>query len=66
MERVDRQSRREAAGRSDAALCRTLDAQAQQVTMKYERPSFAVIGESSRAAQDAYRYGYDAIDWSQP
>lgn len=56
MDNTDRQARREAGGRSDAAP-------RPQAQMKYERPSFAVIGESSRLAQDAYRQGYDAIDW---
>lgn len=39
------------------------DLQAQDRTPKSARPHFAVVGEGSRASQEAYRRGYDAIVW---
>ena len=41
------------------------DAQAKDNTMKYERPSFTVVGEGSKAAQKNYRDNYPNIDWSK-
>lgn len=41
-----------------AALHRSFDLSAQDNHMKYERPSFAVV-----TASDAFRKGYDDIDW---
>lgn len=40
------------------------DLQAQDRTAKFERPSFIVVGEGSREANDSYSLGYDRIDWS--
>ena len=39
------------------------DLSAQDNHAKYERPSFTVVGEGSRAANDTYRDNYDKIDW---
>ena len=41
------------------------DLSAQDNHMKYERPSFTVVGEGSKAAIDNYRENYDKIDWSK-
>ena len=38
---------------------REFDLSAQDIHMKYERPSFAVV-----TASDAFRAGYDQIRWS--
>ena len=35
------------------------DKSAQDVHMKYERPQFAVVGEGTKASQDAYREGWE-------
>ena len=35
------------------------DKSAQDVHMKYERPSFSVVGEGTKSAQDAYREGWE-------
>jgi hypothetical protein len=40
------------------------DEQAKDNTMKYERPSFSVVGECSKSADDNYRRNYPNIDWS--
>lgn len=50
----------------DAALAARhagFDRAAQDHTMKYERPQFAVVGEGTRDAQDRYRRNYALIDW---
>lgn len=39
---------------------RMFDLQAQDNTMKYERPQFAVV-----TATEAFREGYEKIDWSK-
>ena len=36
---------------------------AQDNHMKYERPSFTVVGEGTKSANDNYRDNYDKIDW---
>lgn len=38
---------------------------AQDTTMKYERRSFAVVGEGSQSALSAYRTNYDLITWGE-
>lgn len=43
---------------------REWDLRAQDNTMKYERPQFAVVGEGSLTAQENYRTNYDRIRWS--
>ena len=35
------------------------DLKAKDHTMKYERPKFAVVGEGTKSAQDAYREGWE-------
>ena len=40
------------------------DAQAQDVHQKHERPRFAVVGEGTRSANEAYRRGYEQINWN--
>ena len=35
------------------------DKSAKDVHMKYERPQFAVVGEGTKSAQDAYREGWE-------
>ena len=57
--------RRRAQDARDAALHRQFDLQAQDNTMKYERPVFSVVGEGSRTANDNFRSNYDRIDWSR-
>jgi hypothetical protein len=41
------------------------DRSAQDHHMKYERPSFSVVGEGTRQAQTAFARGYARIDWSK-
>ena len=41
------------------------DRAVQDNTMKYERPSFAVVGEGTKSAREKYEAGYAAIDWSR-
>ena len=51
---------------SDTAMAEQhamFDAQAQDVHQKYERPHFAVVGEGTQSAQEAYRRGYEQINW---
>ena len=38
---------------------------AQDNTMKYERPQFAVVGDGSREAVSRYHKGYMAINWKE-
>ena len=38
---------------------RGFDLKAKDNTMKYERPQFAVVGEGTKSAQDAYRDGWE-------
>ena len=40
------------------------DLAAQDLTPKYHRPKFAVVGEGSKSANDNYQANYDLIDWS--
>ena len=35
------------------------DKSAKDTHMKYERPQFAVVGEGTKSAQDAYREGWE-------
>lgn len=58
-------ARRRAQDARDAARHRAFDLAAQDLHHKHDRPSFAVVGEGSRAAQDNYTRGYTAIDWSR-
>ena len=39
------------------------DLAAQDITPKYHRPSFSVVGEGSKTANAAYQKGYEAINW---
>ena len=41
------------------------DLAAQDITPKYHRPHFAVVGEGTKSATDNYRANYDRIDWSE-
>jgi hypothetical protein len=41
------------------------DLAAQDITPKYHRPQFAVVGEGSHEANTAYAKGYELIDWSK-
>ena len=41
------------------------DLAAQDITPKYHRPHFAVVGEGSKTANTAYAENYDKIDWSK-
>lgn len=43
---------------------RGFDLGAQDITPKYHRPHFAVVGEGSKSANEAFRRGYGLIDWS--
>lgn len=54
-------SRRRAADARDAEVHRAFDLMAQDTTAKFERPRFAVVGEGSRSAGEAYRRNYDLI-----
>ena len=58
--------RRRVQDQRDAARHAAFDLMAQDHTMKYERPHFAVVGEGTRSAREAYDRGYAQIDWSQP
>jgi hypothetical protein len=44
---------------------RGFDLSARDNHMKYERPSFSVVGEGTREAQTAFHRGYTRIDWSK-
>jgi len=57
---------RAAQDRRDAIRHAGFDLEAQDHTQKYERPHFAVVGEGTRSAREAYDRGYAQIDWSQP
>ncbi len=56
-----RTTQRAAQDRRDAERARIFDQQAQDTRMKYERPSFAVVGEGTSSAQTAYRDGWERI-----
>lgn len=49
----------------DAERHRGFDLAAQDSRMKYERFHFAVVGEGSQSANENYRRGYDAVNWSR-
>ncbi len=57
----ERDARRRAQDARDAARARAFDLSAQDRHHKYERPSFAVVGEGSPSAQTAYREGWERI-----
>ncbi len=40
------------------------DVSAQDNHSKFERAHFAVVGEGTRSAQEAYRANFSLIDWS--
>jgi hypothetical protein len=58
-------SNRRAQDRVLADRHRGFDLAAQDITPKYHRPHFAVVGEGTREARTAYERGYAAIDWRQ-
>ena len=39
------------------------DLAAQDITPKYHRPHFAVVGEGTKSATDKYRKNYARINW---
>ncbi len=43
---------------------RGFDLAAQDTTPKYHRSHFAVVGEGSKSANEAYAQNYALIDWS--
>ena len=57
----ERQQRRRVQDRVMAERHHGFDLAAQDRHHKYERPSFAVVGEGSLAAQTKYREGYVRI-----
>ena len=66
-ERDDRKKAARVAA-SDAAMAERhagFDLSAQDNHSKFERPSFSVVGEGTKSANDAYRENYTKIDWSQ-
>ena len=56
----ERAAQRRAQDRLMAERHRAFDLSAQDHHMKYERPQFAVV-----TASDAFREGYDAIQWGE-
>lgn len=46
-----------------AQLTHDFDISAQDTHSKSERAHFAVVGEGSRSAMEAYRANYETIDW---
>jgi len=55
--------------RQDQEMARVhayLDEAAKDNRMKYERPSFAVVGEGTRSSQERYRQGWEAIFGTSP
>ena len=42
---------------------RGFDLSAQDTHQKHERSHFAVVGEGTRSANEAYRRGYEQINW---
>lgn len=47
---------------SDATIAerhKGFDLAAQDITPKYHRPHFAVVGEGTKSSQDAYREGWE-------
>lgn len=59
--RRDIAAQRQAQDARDAVLHRQFDLQAQDQHHKHDRPSFSVVGEGSRAAQERYRVNYQRI-----
>ena len=57
----ERAARKAAQDRHMDTLHARFDASAGDVRMKYERASFAVVGEGSRSANENFRRGYAAI-----
>lgn len=55
------QAKRAAQDREMAATRAYLDEAAKDNRMKFERPSFAVVGEGSHSSQENYRRGWEAI-----
>ncbi len=42
-----------------------MDLSAQDNHMKYERPSFSVVGEQTKSSNEKYAEGYERIDWTK-
>lgn len=61
-ERTERRALQDRAMRREQAL---LDGLSQNLYHKHDRPHFAVVGEGSRSANDAYQRGYALIDWGK-
>jgi head-tail adaptor len=57
----ERAARKAAQDRHLATLQHRFDVTAGEVRMKYERASFAVVGEGTRSAQENYRAGWSRI-----
>ena len=58
-------TRRAATDQTMAERHAGFDRAAQDITPKYHRPSFSVVGEGSKSANQAYQDGYARIDWSK-
>jgi len=62
---AERTVRRQAADTALRARHDQFDLQALDRTPKSARFHFAVVGEGSKSANDAYRRGYEAITWQR-
>ena len=65
---TDARKKKQRTSASDAVMAerhRGFDLSAQDNHMKYERPSFSVVGEGSKSANEKYQRGYALIDWSR-
>lgn len=60
---MERHTQRAAQDRMMAERHAGFDRAAQDTTMKYERVSFAVVGEGSKDSSYRFRENYDLIDW---
>ena len=59
-------AKRAAQDREMAQFHAYLDEASKDNRMKFERPSFAVVGEGSHSSQERYRQGWEAIFGTTP
>jgi hypothetical protein len=59
--RRERDARRRRQDARDDALTARFEATKHEYRAKFERLSFAVVGEGSRTSQENYRHNYDRI-----
>lgn len=62
--RQERDAKRSAQDRRDAARHKGFDLSAQDTHHKYERYRFSVVGEGTRSATENFLTNYERIAWS--